>query len=269
MPFIPINGADIYYQVYGKDQPGRAPILLIHGSTITGEIDWSHIAPRLAAEYKVYAPDCRGHGQSTNPSTISGQATGGGYSFKQLADDAAAFIRAMGYERMHIIGHSNGGNVVLVTLVEHPEVTQTAIPQAANAYVTDYLREREPIVLEPDYYAAHNPESVAEMIAAHGPTHGPDYWRKLLTDTMLEIIREPNYTPADLAKVTRPTLVIMGANDKVNAPDRHAQFIAENIPGAELWIPENTGHNVHFELPDEWVARVLDFLKRREVMNAE
>jgi len=255
MPFVEINGANIYYQVYGEERPGRVPILLIHGSTITGEIDWSHIAPRLAAEYKVYVPDCRGHGKSTNP--------GGQYSFRQMADDNAAFIHAMGCERMHIIGHSNGGNVALVTLVEHPEVTQTAIPQAANAYVTDYLREREPVVLEPDYYAAHNPKDVEEMIAAHGETHGKDYWSKLLTDTMKEIITEPNYTPADLAKVTRPTLVIMGANDKVNAPDRHAQFIAENIPNAELWIPEGIGHNVHLELSDEWVAKVLDFLKRR------
>lgn len=255
MPFVEINGAKIYYQVYGEDHPGRVPILLIHGSTITGELDWSLVAPRLAAEYKVYAIDCRGHGKSTNP--------GGGYSFKQLADDNAAFVRAMGYERMHILGHSNGGNVALVTVVEHPEITQTAIPQAANAYVSDFLREREPIVLEPDYYDAHNPGAKEEMIAAHGEVHGQDYWRTLLTLTMEEIIREPNYTPADLAKVTRPVFSIMGSEDRVNAPDRHGQFIAENIPGAELWVPEGIGHGVHREILEEWLVKVLDFLKRR------
>jgi pimeloyl-ACP methyl ester carboxylesterase len=255
MPFVEINDANIYYQTYGEDHPGRVPLLLIHGSTITGEIDWGRLAPRLAAEYKVYVPDCRGHGQSTNP--------GGKYSFKQMADDNAALIHALGYERMHILGHSNGGNVALVTLLEHPEVTQTAIPQAANAYVTDYLRQREPVVLEPDYYAAHHPESVSEMIAAHGPVHGQDYWRTLLTLTMKEILAGPNYTPADLARVTRPVLSIMGGADPVNAPDRHGQFIAEHIPGAELWVPEGIGHNVHFEIPDEWLAKVLDFLNRR------
>jgi pimeloyl-ACP methyl ester carboxylesterase len=253
--FAEINGAQIYYRVYGQDQPERVPILLIHGSQITGEIDWANIAPRLAVEYKVYAPDCRGHGKSTNP--------GGKYSFGQMADDTAAFVKAMGYERMHIIGHSNGGNVALVTVVEHPEVTQTAILQAANAYVTDYLRKREPVVLEPDYYVAHHPESVAEMIVAHGETHGQDYWRKLLVMTMEEILAGPNYTFADLAKVNRPVLSIMGGEDPVNAPDRHGQFIAENIPGAEVWIPEGIGHNVHLEIPDEWITKVLDFLKRR------
>jgi pimeloyl-ACP methyl ester carboxylesterase len=255
MPFVEINGASIYYQAYGEDHPGRVPILLIHGSTINGEIDWAQIAPRLSADYKVYVPDCRGHGKSTNPS--------GKYSFKQMAKDAAEFVRVLGYERMHIIGHSNGGNVALVTLMEHPEITQTAIPQAANAYVTDYLRQREPVVLEPDYYAEHNPESVKEMISVHGEVYGKDYWRKLLVMTMEEIIAGPNYTPADLSRVTRPVLSIMGSNDQVNAPDRHAQFIAENIPGAELWVPEGIGHNVHLEIPNEWIAKVLDFLKRR------
>ena len=254
MPFIQINGAQIYYDVYGDvDSP---PILLIHGSTITGQIDWGErIAPELARRYRVFVPDCRGHGQSTNPES--------GYSFKQLADDAAAFIRAMGYERAHVIGHSNGGNVALVTLMEHPEVVQTCIPQAANAYVTRYLIEREPKVLDPDVYFANHPDYVDEMIRVHGPTHGQDYWRELLWLTMKEIISEPNYSPAELRRVTRPTLVIMGANDTVNAPDRHAQYIAENIPGAELWIPEDIGHNVHTDIPDQWLAKVFDFLARR------
>ena len=43
-----------------------------------------------------------------------------------------------------------------------------------------------------------------------------------------------------------------------------AQFIAENIPGAELWIPEKTGHNVHKDCSDEWLAKVLGFLKEHE-----
>ena len=68
----------------------------------------------------------------------------------------------------------------------------------------------------------------------------------------------------DLARVQTPLMVIMGEDDPANAPDRHAQFIAAHIPGAELWIPKATGHNVHLERPDEWAARVIDFLARRE-----
>jgi cell wall-associated NlpC family hydrolase len=81
--------------------------------------------------------------------------------------------------------------------------------------------------------------------------------------TVDEIIREPNYTPEDLAKVTRPTLVIQGETDRVNAENRHGQFIARHIPAAELWIPKGIGHNVHDDILDEWLKRVTDFLARR------
>ena len=255
MPTIQINSANIYYQDYGEDHPDRVPIVLIHGATNDGENDWGSIAPELARHYRVFVPDCRGHGRSSNPRMS--------YSFRELAADVAAFIQAMGYERAHIIGHSNGGNVALVTLIEHPEVIQTCVPQAANAYVTRYLIEREPKVFDPERMAREAPEWLAEVKRLHNHVYGNGYWRDLLWLTMNEIISEPNYSPAELRRVSKPTLVIMGAEDSVNAPDEHAQYIASNIPNAELWIPEKTGHNVHYERPEEWIAKVLEFLERR------
>lgn len=255
MPYIEINGAKIYYNVYGEDKPGQAPIILIHGSTNDSHSDWDSVIPGIEGHYKVFAPDCRGHGRSNNPQMS--------YSFKELSNDVAAFVHAMGYKCAHIIGHSNGGNVALVTLMEHPDVVQTCIPQAANAYVTRYLIEREPKVFDPDRVMREAPDWMSEMIALHEAANGEGYWRDLLWMTMKEIISEPNYAPFELARVGRPTFVIMGADDKVNAPDEHAQYIANNISNAELWIPEGTGHNVHKERQEEWVKRVLDFLERR------
>ncbi|MBI5304662.1 MAG: alpha/beta fold hydrolase [Chloroflexi bacterium] len=255
MAFIEINGAQIYYATFGEDRSDRAPIVLIHGSTGTGQSNWQFVAPLLAREYRVIVPDCRGHGQSANPHHS--------YSFKEMADDTAALVRALGYERAHIIGHSNGGNVALVTLIEHPEIVQTAIPQAANAYVSPDLIEKEPAIFDPDRVARERPEWMNEMIALHGAAHGTEYWRDLLRLTLHAIITEPNYTPDDLARVRRPTLVIQGAQDRVNAPMRHAQFIARHIPDAEYWIPAGIGHNVHDELLFDWITRVLDFLARR------
>jgi pimeloyl-ACP methyl ester carboxylesterase/cell wall-associated NlpC family hydrolase len=255
MPFIEINGAKIFYQTFGTDHPGKAPIILIHGSTITGQEDWGVVAPLLAQQYHVIVPDCRGHGQSSNP-TLS-------YSFKEMANDVAALVHALGYTRAHIIGHSNGGNVALVTLLEHPEIIQSAIPQAANAYVSQDLIDKEPQIFDPDRVQRESPTWMEEMIRLHGPFHGKDYWRDLLRLTVQAIITEPNYTPADLARVERPVLIIQGENDPVNAPAHHAEFMADNIPYAELWLPAQVGHNVHVEATLSWVQRVLDFLARR------
>ncbi|MBP7688439.1 MAG: alpha/beta fold hydrolase [Thermoflexales bacterium] len=254
MPHILVNGIQLYYESFGDDHPERAPIVLIHGSTLTGQADWRAVAPLLATRYRVIVPDCRGHGQSETTHT---------YSFKELAADVAALIRALGYERAHLIGHSNGGNVALVTLLDHPEVVQTCIPQAANAYVSQDLIEKEPAIFDPDRVARDDPNWLNEMIALHSPTHGADYWRELLQLTVREIISEPNYTPKQLSKVKRPVLVIQGENDRVNAPMKHAQFIAQHIPLAELWLPSDIGHNVHTDQPLDWLKRVFDFLERR------
>ena len=255
MSFLEINGARIYYQDHGKRHALQTPLVLIHGSTSDSHTDWDGVIPALAEHYRVFAPDCRGHGRSNNPHLS--------YSFREMAEDVAAFIPELGYEKAHLIGHSNGGNVALVTLMEHPDIVQTCILQAANAYVTPYLIEREPVYFDADRIEREEPDWMNEMIALHKATNGKNYWRTLVQLTMIETMSEPNYSPEELSRVMQPVLSIMGAEDRSNAADQHAQFIASHIPNAELWVPEKTGHNVHHERPGEWIAKVLDFLERR------
>ena len=255
MASIEVNGATLYYESFGEQDPSQAPIVLIHGSTVD-HAEWNPVIPALAEHYRVFAPDCRGHGKSNNPRMS--------YSFRELADDVAGFIRAMGFEKAHVIGHSNGGNVALVTLMEHPEIVQTCVIQAANAYVTRYLIEREPIYFDAARIEQDARDWMNEMILLHGEVNGAEYWRDLVWLTMKETISEPNYSPSELGRVRRPVLVIMGAKDTANAPDEHAQYIAGHIPNAELWIPEDTGHNVHLERTEAWIEKVLDFLRRRD-----
>lgn len=255
MAVIQINGAHISYETFGDPADSGAPVVLIHGSTSTGKTDWGLVAPLLARTRRVIVPDCRGHGQSSNPAPS--------YSFRQMAEDISELILRLGFQRAHIIGHSNGGNVALVTLLEFPQVVQSAVLQAANAYVSPDLFEREPRIFDPDRVAEEAPDWMEEMIRLHGKVHGTGYWRELLQMTVAEILREPNYTAEDLEKVQRPVLVIQGERDQVNAPARHAQFIAAQIPFAEIWTPADTGHSVHQERLFEWIDRVERFLDRR------
>ena len=89
---------------------------------------------------------------------------------------------------------------------------------------------------------------------------------------MKEIISEPNYSPAELAHVDKPVLVIMGADDPVNAPDEHAQYIANNIPNAEfgflkgpdtmsIWTDVRNGSQRCWifwrEMDNPWLSRAL------------
>ncbi|MFM7504264.1 MAG: alpha/beta fold hydrolase [Candidatus Limnocylindrus sp.] len=253
MPTAKIRGAEIHFDTYGELTQGRDPILLIHGSYITGSVDWGGVAPSLAEEFHVIVPDCRGHGRSSDPA--------GRYSFREMAADAAELIRTLGHRQAHVIGHSNGGNVALVTLMEHPEVVASCIPQAANAYVSRDLVERIPKKLDPERVRAEDPSLMSEMIELHSARHGADYWATLLRRTAAEIVSEPNYTALDLSRVQRSTLVIEGELDATNSPAAHGRFIAQHIPGSQLWIPAGIGHNVHAEIPAEWCERVLNFVR--------
>ena len=253
MPRVVVDDASLFYRTFGPD--GGTPLVLIHGATADGATDWGALAPVLGLRRHVIVPDCRGHGRSTNPS--------GGYSFARMAADVAGLVRGLGVERAHIVGHSNGGNVALVLGVEHPEVVATCTIQAANAYVSPDLIEREPPLFDPDRVAREDPAWRDRMIRQHGRWHGQEYWRKLLAMTVAEILSAPTYTPADLASTRSPVLVIEGQEDCVNAPSGHGAFIAAHIPDAELWRPEAVGHSVHEERPTEWLQRVEDFWARR------
>lgn len=261
MPYKTICGAKLYYETFGVPKAGQAPILLVHGSTQTGASCWNKVAPLLANDYHVIVPDCRGHGRSENPRHT--------YSFHEMAADLATLIRDLGFERAHVIGHSNGGNIAIVMMMEHPEVIQTCISQAGNAWLTPQLIERERIVFTPDYIAEHDPEWMKEVVTLHEPFHGQGYARALIELTLEEMIREPNYTPQQMSTLALPVLFIQGEQDGVNAHSRFAQRMARAVPFAEVWIPAGVGHNVHDEILSEWLARVRDFLSRRGTPEGE
>jgi pimeloyl-ACP methyl ester carboxylesterase len=253
VPRVIVDGARLFYRTYGAKR--GTPIVLIHGATADGMTDWGALAPVLGLRHRVIVPDCRGHGRSSNPS--------GGYSFARMASDIAGLVRGLGIERAHVVGHSNGGNVALVLAREHPDVVASTIVQAGNAYVSVDLFEREPPLFDPDRVAREDPAWRDRMIRTHGRWHGKEYWRTLLTMTLAELLSAPSYTPADLASIVSPALVIEGQKDPVNAPAGHGAFIAANIPVAELWRPDGVGHSVHEERPTEWLDRALDFWARR------
>ena len=252
MPYVEVNTAQIFYRTYGREIQDDPPILLIHGSTKDGQTEWSSIAPLLAQNHFVIVPDCRGHGHSSNPNYS--------YSFLEMASDFAVFLKNLGFQRAHVIGHSNGGNVALCQLIEYPYTIESCVLQAANAYVSQDLIDKEPGLFDPVRVEAKSPGWMQEMIELHGPIHGKDYWRDLLQMTVTEIIRAPNYSLEALSKVRKPVLVIQGEKDTVNNVGRHAQFISENIPDAGLWVPESVGHNVHKEIPTKWLDEINNFV---------
>ena len=103
---VDVGGGVGIHAVVGPPRPGPA-LLLLHGYPQTHVI-WHRVAPRLAQRFNVVATDLRGYGDSAKPMTAPDHAP---YSKRAMAADQVAVMRALGFERFHLVGHDRGGRV--------------------------------------------------------------------------------------------------------------------------------------------------------------
>jgi haloacetate dehalogenase len=93
------------------------PLLLLHGYPQT-HLMWRKLAPRLATEFTVVAPDLRGYGDSSKPPAGPDHAN---YAKHALALDQVETMAALGFERFAVAGHDRGARVAHRLARDHPE----------------------------------------------------------------------------------------------------------------------------------------------------
>jgi haloacetate dehalogenase len=98
---------------YGGSGP---PLLLLHGHPET-HVMWHRIAPLLARDFTVIAPDLRGYGGSAKPDSTPDHET---YSKRRMAQDQIALMRHFGFARFAVAGHDRGGRVAYRLALDHP-----------------------------------------------------------------------------------------------------------------------------------------------------
>ncbi|HVL56250.1 MAG TPA: alpha/beta hydrolase [Burkholderiaceae bacterium] len=101
---------------------GRGPaVVLVHGYTSDLESQWiaTGVLQQLAAEFRVIAFDCRGHGRSDKPHDP------GSYG-PQMGLDIVRLLDHLGLERAHVVGYSMGAHIVAQLLTTHPHRFESA-----------------------------------------------------------------------------------------------------------------------------------------------
>ncbi|WP_027460110.1 alpha/beta fold hydrolase [Deinococcus murrayi] len=113
------NGVRLHVVETGpEDGP---PILLLHGFPEYWEAWTRQLGPLARAGFRVFAPDLRGYNLSEKPLGTDA------YRVSLLQADVAGLIRALGYERAHVVGHDWGGIIAWALALRQPQVIERLV----------------------------------------------------------------------------------------------------------------------------------------------
>lgn len=118
---VRVNGVRLRGRTGGD--PDRPAVLLLHGHPET-HLMWHRVAPRLAEDYFVVAPDLRGYGDSERPAATPDHSS---YSKRVMARDCARLMTLLGHERFFVAGHDRGGRVAARLAVDAAERVERAM----------------------------------------------------------------------------------------------------------------------------------------------
>lgn len=275
-----VNGERIAY-ARGGDGPA---VLLLHGFPQTHAM-WHAVAPALTERFTVIAADLRGYGASSKP---EGTAP---YSFRHMADDQAALMAHLGFDRFHLVGHDRGARTAHRLALDHGDAvasltlmdivpTHLLLDQlnrhVARAYYHWFLLP-QPYPF-PETMIGHDPDAFFEScltgwgstpLSAYDPAaldayraawRNPDTIRGMCADYRAALDHDFDLDAADLGRrVTCPALVMYGADGPMGKAydvpgtwaDRLAQMQSKGMPGGHFFIDE---------YPEETAAALMEFL---------
>ena len=247
---------------------GTGPdVLLLVGLTDTVEA-WQPQLEGLADRYTLTTFDTRGAGRSP--------MIPADFTVADLADDAAAVLRALDIESAHVAGFSGGSATAQELALRHPELVRSLVLQSTWGRTGVHLRQFADTVLwtmaaAPSERAAieafflwvytarsHEDGTVAQIIEealAFEHPQAPEAFVRQLECWM------GHDTLDRLDRIAVPTLVLMGGRDPMIPPES-GRAVAERIAGAELRILEGESHQPFQEVPAEWNAIVDEFWSR-------
>ncbi len=245
------------------------PLLLLPGHTSRIE-ELDHLVPLLSDSFRVVIFDFPGSGYSDRPDRP--------YSIAMYEDVVVGVMDALGIERAHIAGGSQGANVCFGVAARYPERVLRLVPWApgsawpASPWIADagwliagYLPFQWMASYQSTFWYAEDdpqgPALLAETFRYYEEVGGPGFTR-MYWDIALDTVRRSLYDVAP--EVDRPTLLCWAEHDKTPYMASGIARIGELLPHGEVVLFEDSPHAIANTFPEQLVARLREFLTREE-----
>lgn len=246
MPTVPVNDIQMHYEERGNGEP----LVLLHGFTGTGA-DWVHLfdLDALAREYRVIAPDARGHGRSTNPA--------GEFTHAQGARDLLALLDHLGVTRFKAVGLSLGGNTLLHAATQARDRVAAMVLIGAPSYFPAQARAIM-AMFGPDGRSEDDWRAMRER-HHHGDEQIRALWR--IGQGFKDSHQDMSFTPPLLATIRARTLIVTGDRDPLYPVEIFVEQYRA-IKTSALAVLPSGGHDAVFrEGRDFFVRAALAFLR--------
>lgn len=271
-----IDGQDVrmaYMDVAPVGTANGQNVLLLHGMNFFAETWASTIAVLTRAGFRVIAVDQIGFGRSSKPILH--------YSFSVHAANTKRLLDHLGIATTDVVSHSMGGMVASRFASSYPEmvgdlamINQIGLTDArasrpwrdtAEVYRAALARDYAEIVRGMRaYYVTWKPEYLKYARIHYGWTQSGDWPHMAMVRALQQQAIYADPVVSDWPRIQARTLVIGGEKDGANYPAQ-AAAVAAAIPGAQLRVIANVGHNPHFEAPDLLFPALVDFLMGKDV----
>lgn len=266
---VNVNGTKFYFRKLGEAK-GTPVIFLNHLGATLDNCD-PRIMDGIAKQHQIIAFDNRGVGatEGKTPLTIS-----------EMAKDARAFIHALGYDTVDIIGFSMGAFIAQEILLQEPllvrKVIMTGTGPAGGEGIKNvtkityldmlrgYLTFRDPkfyLFFNQNKNGKKSANEFLSRIKERTENRDKKMGIRSFGNQLKAIHAWGLQQPQDLSVIKQPVLVANGDNDRM-VPSSNTTDLAKRLSNAELIIYKDAGHGGIFQYHDEFVKSALAFLSK-------
>ena len=261
-------GATFAYRRLGP-ATGVPVILLNHWGAVLDNFD-PRIVDGLAATRPVIAVNYRGVGASGGKAPLT---------VAEMAEDAIAVIRALGFDEVDLIGFSLGGFVAQDIVRKEPDLIRKVILAGTGPAGGEGIEQVGPVswpliikgmltFRDPKYYlfftSAANSRRAAKDFLERLKERKADRDKPITLAAFLRQLKAikawGKQAPQDLSVILKPILVANGDQD-IMVPSSNSIDLARRLPNAELVLYQDAGHGGIFQYHETFVKKALAFLE--------